>query len=61
MASITIRKLGDDAVRFNLALSLHAATDEKRDKIMNINESNKLDVLAESLQYFYQKTGNKIT
>jgi len=56
-----IRKLGDDAVRFNLALSLHAATDEKRDKIMNINESNKLDVLAESLQYFYQKTGNKIT
>ena len=29
-----IKQLGDDKVRFNLALSLHAATDKKRDKIM---------------------------
>ena len=56
-----IKKLADDEVRFNLALSLHAANDEKRDKIMPINESNKLDVLAEALQYFYQKTKNRIT
>jgi 23S rRNA (adenine2503-C2)-methyltransferase len=56
-----ITKLGDDGVRFNLALSLHAASDEKRDKIMNINETNKLDVLGASLRYFYDKTGNRIT
>ncbi len=56
-----IKKLGDDGVRFNLALSLHAASDEKRDKIMNINETNKLDILGESLRYFYNKTGNRIT
>ncbi len=56
-----IKKLGDDQVRFNLALSLHAANDVKRDKIMNINETNKLDILGESLRYFYNKTGNKIT
>jgi 23S rRNA (adenine2503-C2)-methyltransferase len=31
-----IRKLGDDDVRFNLALSLHAANDTKRNKIMEI-------------------------
>ncbi|SHJ88458.1 23S rRNA m(2)A-2503 methyltransferase [Reichenbachiella agariperforans] len=56
-----IKKLADDQVKFNLALSLHAANDEKRNKIMPINESNNLDVLRESLNYFYQKTGNKIT
>ena len=33
-----IRQLGDDQVRFNLALSLHAADDAKRNEIMPINE-----------------------
>lgn len=56
-----IRKLGDDAVRFNLALSLHAANDSKRSQIMPINESNNLDVLAESLRYFHEKTASRIT
>ncbi|PIB36541.1 23S rRNA (adenine(2503)-C(2))-methyltransferase [Reichenbachiella sp. 5M10] len=56
-----IRKLADDQVKFNLALSLHAANDEKRNKIMPINESNTLDVLRDALNYFYQKTNNKIT
>jgi 23S rRNA (adenine2503-C2)-methyltransferase len=56
-----IKKLADDGVKFNLALSLHAANDNKRDQIMPINESNKLDVLMEALQYFYDKTGNEIT
>ncbi|MCU0428657.1 MAG: 23S rRNA (adenine(2503)-C(2))-methyltransferase RlmN [Cytophagaceae bacterium] len=56
-----IQKLGDDEVKFNLALSLHAANDQKRNEIMPINESNSLDALASALQHFYQKTGNKIT
>ncbi len=56
-----IKKLGDDQVRFNLALSLHAASDPKRNQIMPINESNSLKALLEALQYFYQKTGSKIT
>ncbi len=56
-----IKKLGDDEVKFNLALSLHAANDTKRNQIMPINESNTLEALREALQYFYQKTGNKIT
>ncbi|MBX2939738.1 MAG: 23S rRNA (adenine(2503)-C(2))-methyltransferase RlmN [Ferruginibacter sp.] len=56
-----IRQLGDDKVRFNLALSLHAATDKKRDEIMPINESNHIDVLIEALNYFYQLTKNDIT
>ena len=56
-----IKKLGDDNVRFNLALSLHAATDEKRSKIMPINDSNKLEEVAEALKYFNRKPQTKVT
>lgn len=56
-----IKRLGDDQVRFNLALSLHAANDEKRNRIMAINESNNLEALAEALQYFYERTGTRVT
>lgn len=56
-----IKKLGDDQVRFNLALSLHAADDLKRNEIMPINEQNNLSVLMEALAYFYDKTRNRIT
>ena len=56
-----IKKMGDDGVRFNLALSLHAANNEKRSKIMPINDSNPLEELIESLNYFYKKTKRKIT
>ena len=56
-----IRKLADDGVKFNLALSLHAATDEKRDKIMPINEQNNLSALMDAIDYFYQTTQNRIS
>jgi len=56
-----IKKLGDDDVKFNLALSLHAANDEKRNKIMEINESNNLEILADALRYFHEKTGSRVT
>ena len=56
-----IKKLGDDQVRFNLALSLHAANDEKRKMIMPINESNNLEVLKEAITYFYLKTNSRLT
>jgi len=56
-----IKKLADDKVRFNLALSLHAADDAKRDKIMPINEHNNLEALTEALDYFYMNTKNRIT
>jgi 23S rRNA (adenine2503-C2)-methyltransferase len=56
-----IRQLGDDKVRFRLALSLHAATDAKRNEIMPINESNNLKALVDALNYFYKQTKNEIT
>jgi len=56
-----ICKLGDDKVKFNLALSLHAANDEKRSSIMPINDSNSLASLKDALRYYYEKTGNPVT
>ena len=56
-----IKKLGDDGVKFNLALSLHAADDKKRNEIMPINEQNTLKALAEALKYYFAKTKNPVT
>ena len=56
-----IKKLGDDHVKFNLALSLHAANDAKRNEIMPINEQNSLKSLAAALKYYFGKTKNPVT
>jgi len=56
-----IKRLGDDEVKFNLALSLHAANDEKRSHIMDINDSNNIESLRESLVHFHEKTGSRVT
>lgn len=56
-----IRRLADDNPKVNLALSLHAPDDAKRDTVMPINEQNNLEVLMEALNYFYQTTRNRIT
>ncbi|MCC7246813.1 MAG: 23S rRNA (adenine(2503)-C(2))-methyltransferase RlmN, partial [Saprospiraceae bacterium] len=56
-----IRKLADDGYRSNLALSLHAADDAKRNEIMPINESNNLQVLISALEYFYANTKGRIS
>jgi 23S rRNA (adenine2503-C2)-methyltransferase len=56
-----IKQLGDDQVRFKLALSLHAATDQKRHEIMPINDSNNIKSLVDALNYFYKQTKNEIT
>ncbi|RZL16264.1 MAG: 23S rRNA (adenine(2503)-C(2))-methyltransferase RlmN, partial [Pedobacter sp.] len=56
-----IKKLGDDGAKFNLALSLHAANDKKRNEIMPINEANSLKSLEEALKYYFSKTKNPVT
>jgi 23S rRNA (adenine2503-C2)-methyltransferase len=56
-----IKRLGDDGAKFEFALSLHAANDAKRSRIMAINDSNSLEALREALAYFHEKTGTRIT
>ena len=56
-----IRRMADEGVKFNLALSLHAADDKKRSRIMPINETNQLESLMEAIEYFYSKTKGRIS
>ncbi len=56
-----IMKMADDEVKFNLAVSLHAALNDVRSSIMPINETNSLEDLAEALRYWYSKTKKKVT
>ena len=56
-----IIQLADDNAIFNLALSLHAADDLKRSKMMPINDSNNLESLIAALDYYFQKTKLPVT
>ncbi|PLB18854.1 23S rRNA (adenine(2503)-C(2))-methyltransferase RlmN [Mariniflexile rhizosphaerae] len=56
-----IKKMADDAVKFNLAVSLHSAIDAVRTTIMPFNENFPLDDLREALEYWYAKTKRKIS
>ena len=56
-----IRRLADDGVKVNLALSLHAVSEEKRKTIMPIGESNSLSSLRDSLKYYFSKLKKKVT
>src|SRR5690554_2108040 len=56
-----IKKLADDEVRFNLAVSLHSAINETRSRLMPINDTNPLEDLEEALKYWYARTQRKVT
>ena len=56
-----IKKMADDEVQFNLAVSLHAALQQTREKIMPFAEKFPLEDLLESLSYWYEKTNKLIT
>ena len=56
-----IRKMGDDGVPYNLAISLHTTDDRKRSELMPVNKSNPVNELRNAIRYFYDKTGLRIT
>ncbi|MDO9595416.1 MAG: 23S rRNA (adenine(2503)-C(2))-methyltransferase RlmN [Lutibacter sp.] len=56
-----IKKLADDEVKFNLAVSLHSAIDEVRNKIMPFTKDFPLQDLKEALEYWYEKTNNRVS
>ncbi|MCD4832558.1 MAG: 23S rRNA (adenine(2503)-C(2))-methyltransferase RlmN [Bacteroidales bacterium] len=56
-----IKKLADDKVKFNLAVSLHSANDRKRSEFMPVNKRNSLSELRDALVYFNEKTNQRIT
>ena len=56
-----IKKMAEEEVKFNLAVSLHSAIDEVRTSIMPFNTNFPLKDLKESLEYWYEKTKRAIT
>lgn len=56
-----MRQLADRQLQITLALSLHAATDEKRRKLMPIADRYSLHELMEICAYYFEKTGRRIT
>nr|WP_089382026.1 23S rRNA (adenine(2503)-C(2))-methyltransferase RlmN [Lutibacter agarilyticus] len=56
-----IKKLADDEVKFNLAVSLHSAIDEVRSKIMPFSKAFPLEELREAIEYWYEKTESRVT
>ena len=56
-----IKQMADDDPKYHFALSLHAATDAKRDQIIPFNLKHPLKEIVESLKYYHLKTGKRIT
>ncbi len=56
-----MKRLAQEGFQITLALSLHAATDEKRRKLMPIAEKYTLDELMDASGYYFEKTGRRIT
>ena len=56
-----IKKLADENLKVNLALSLHSALEETRNKIMPFSTKFSLKDIKDSLNYWYSKTKRKIT
>jgi 23S rRNA (adenine2503-C2)-methyltransferase len=56
-----IRKLADEPMQFRLAISLHGATDEVRNRIMPVNKKYPLKELAAACQDYQAKKGRMIT
>ena len=56
-----IRQLAEEHLQITMALSLHAATDEKRRKLMPIAERYSIAELMEACRYYFEQTGRRIT
>ena len=56
-----IRQLAEEDLQITLALSLHATTDEKRQKLMPIAYTYRLEEVLDACKYYFDKTGRRLT
>jgi 23S rRNA (adenine2503-C2)-methyltransferase len=56
-----IKQLADEPLQFRLAISLHGATDETRNKIMPVNRKYPLRELTAACEYYQAQRGRMIT
>ena len=56
-----IRRLADEPFQFNLAISLHGATDEVRNRLMPVNRKYPLSDLVSACEYYRGQKGRLVT
>ena len=56
-----IIQLADEQLQITLALSLHGATQDKRAELMPIAQQYELDEVLKACDYYFEKTGRRIT
>ena len=56
-----MRRFADEDLGVTLALSLHAATDEKRRRIMPVAKRYTVKEVVDAAGYYYRKTGRQVT
>ncbi|TDM15059.1 23S rRNA (adenine(2503)-C(2))-methyltransferase RlmN [Macrococcus bovicus] len=56
-----IYDFADEELQINFALSLHAADNDVRSRLMPINRAYNLDKLMPAIEYYTEKTGRRIT
>ncbi len=56
-----IRRYADEKRQTPLAISLHAATDEERDKLIPVNRRWPIADIIDACHYYLEKTGRRLT
>ncbi len=56
-----IKKLAGEKLQLTLALSLHAATQQKREALMPVARRFPLDEVMEACRYYFDMTGRRVT
>ncbi|MBQ4559783.1 MAG: 23S rRNA (adenine(2503)-C(2))-methyltransferase RlmN [Tyzzerella sp.] len=56
-----MKRLADEQLQITLALSLHGSTQEKRKMLMPIANKYELPEVLEACDYYFEKTGRRIT
>ncbi len=56
-----IRRLAEEALQINLAISLHAATDALRQQLMPVSRKYPLDALFSAVHAYLQATNRRVT
>ena len=56
-----IYEFADEDIQINFAVSLHAAKDEVRSRLMPINRAYNVEKLIEAIQYYQEKTNRRVT
>ncbi|MEP7289545.1 MAG: 23S rRNA (adenine(2503)-C(2))-methyltransferase RlmN, partial [Chloroflexota bacterium] len=56
-----IRRYADEAIQMGLAISLHAATDDERSRLLPINRRYPISDVIDAVKYYIDKTGRRVT